>query len=435
MIRPLVAALCVLLALCPAALSQGPATARPVDLSGGWVLYLVGSGEKFDPARVQLKEDGNRVVGTLNELKLVGTIRAQSVDLTVTRANGDEFGKLKIEVVGAELRGTLKRGTVETNLEMHRIGGEGMPPQIRTFMPTAYSRVFAETVGPVLHINPGDTIKTTTVDAGGFDEKGVSRSLGGNPQTGPFYVEGALPGDTLAIKINRLHLNRPSASSTSSIVPVALTADYYRNAQFDDKVSGEWKLDLDHGTASLSNPTERLENFKIDLRPMLGCVAVAPGNKASFRTAWLGPWGGNMDYRGVREGTTVYLPVAQEGALLYVGDAHAQQGDGELNGNALETSVDVEFTVNVIPCVSTSGPRAENDEYLMSMGIAGSVDNALKLATTQLAQWIESEYKLTPNEAAIVLGTSIHYEIAEVVDPQVNVVAKVKKAALAQILK
>jgi amidase len=287
MIRPLVAALCVLLALCPAALSQGPATARPVDLSGGWVLYLVGSGEKFDPARVQLKEDGNRVVGTLNELKLVGTIRAQSVDLTVTRANGDEFGKLKIEVVGAELRGTLKRGTVETNLEMHRIGGEGMPPQIRTFMPTAYSRVFAETVGPVLHINPGDTIKTTTVDAGGFDEKGVSRSLGGNPQTGPFYVEGALPGDTLAIKINRLHLNRPSASSTSSIVPVALTADYYRNAQFDDKVSGEWKLDLDHGTASLSNPTERLKNFKIDLRPMLGCVAVAPGNKASFRTAWL----------------------------------------------------------------------------------------------------------------------------------------------------
>jgi len=168
---------------------------------------------------------------------------------------------------------------------------------------------------------------------------------------------------------------------------------------------------------------------------MLGCVAVAPGNRASFRTAWLGPWGGNMDYQGVQEGTTVYLPVATEGALLYVGDAHAQQGDGELNGNALETSVDVEFTVKVIPGVSTSGPRAENDEYLMSMGIAGSLDDALKLATTQLAQWIESEYKLTPNEAAIVVGTSIHYEIAEVVDPQVNVVAKIKKAALAQILK
>jgi amidase len=435
MVRLLIAALCVSLGLHSATLAQGPVTAKPVDLSGGWVLYLVRSGEKFDPARVQLKEDGNKVVGTLNELKLIGTMRGQSLDLTAIRANGDEFGKLKIEVVGAELRGTLKRGTVETNLEMHRIGGEGMTPQTRTFVPTAYSRVFTEMIVPVLHINPGDTIKTTTVDAGGFDEKGVSRSLGGNPQTGPFYVEGALPGDTLAIKIKRIHLNRPSASSTSSIVPVALTADYYRNAQLDDKVSGEWKLDLDHGTASLANPTERLKNFKIDLRPMLGCVAVAPGNKASFRTAWLGPWGGNMDYRGVQEGTTVYLPVATEGALLYVGDAHAQQGDGELNGNALETSVDVEFTVNVIPGVSTSGPRAENEEYLMSMGIAGSLNDALKLATTQLAEWIESEYKLTPNEAAIVLGTSIHYEIAEVVDPQVNVVAKIEKAALSQILK
>jgi len=435
MVRPLMAAVCVWLALHPATLAQGPAMAQPADLSGRWVLYLVRSGEKFDPARVQLKEDGNKVVGTLNELKLVGIIRGQSVDLTAISANGDEFGKLKIEVVGAELRGILKRGTVETNLEMHRIVGDGLLPQTRTFVPTAYSRVFTETVAPVLHINSGDTIKTTTVDAGGFDENGVSRSLGGNPQTGPFYVEGALPGDTLAIKIDRIHLNRPSASSTSSIVPVALTADYYRNAQLDDKVSGEWKLDLDHGTASLANPTEHLKNYKIELRPMLGCVAVAPGNRASFRTAWLGPWGGNMDYQGVQEGTTVYLPVATEGALLYVGDAHAQQGDGELNGNALETSVDVEFTVKVIPGVSTSGPRAENDEYLMSMGIAGSLDDALKLATTQLAQWIESEYKLTPNEAAIVVGTSIHYEIAEVVDPQVNVVAKIKKAALAQILK
>ena len=142
-----------------------------------------------------------------------------------------------------------------------------------------------------------------------------------------------------------------------------------------------------------------------------------------------------MDYHGIREGVTVYLPVAQEGALLYLGDAHALQADGELNGDALETSAEVEFTVNILPGISTSGPRAENDEYLMSMGIAGSLDAALRQATTQLAQWIESDYKLTPNEAAIVLGTSVQYEVAEVVDPQVNVVAKVRKAVLAQIPK
>jgi hypothetical protein len=104
MVRLLLAALCVSLALHSATLAQGPATAKPVDLSGGWVLYLVRSGEKFDPARVQLKGDGNKVVGTLNELKLIGTMRGQNLDLTAIRANGDEFGKLKIEVVGAELR-------------------------------------------------------------------------------------------------------------------------------------------------------------------------------------------------------------------------------------------------------------------------------------------------------------------------------------------
>ena len=83
----------------------------------------------------------------------------------------------------------------------------------------------------------------------------------------------------------------------------------------------------------------------------------------------------------------------------------------------------------------THGPRAESDEYLMAMGIAGSLNDALQRATTELARWVESEYKLTPNETAIVLGTSIRYDIAEVVDPQVNVVAKVSKAALAQIQK
>jgi acetamidase/formamidase len=316
---------------------------------------------------------------------------------------------------------------------MHRVGGQGTIPQTHAFLPTTYSRVFSSSLAPVMYINRGDTVKTVTIDAGGYDATGIPRSPGGNPQTGPFYVEGALPGDTLAIRIDRLHLNRDSASSTSIIAPVALTADYYRDAKLDDSVSGEWKLDREHGTASLAKPTDHLKVYKIQLKPMLGCVGVAPGNNASIRTAWLGPWGGNMDYHGIGEGTTLYLPVAQEGALLYLGDVHAEEGDGELNGNALETSADVEFTVNVISGVSTSGPRAENDEYLMSMGIAGSLDTALKLATTQLVQWLESDYKLSPNEAAIVVGTSVQYEIAEVVDPQANVVAKVSKAILAQL--
>ncbi len=140
-----------------------------------------------------------------------------------------------------------------------------------------------------------------------------------------------------------------------------------------------------------------------------------------------------MDYNQVREGTTLYFPVFQPGALLFVGDGHAAQGDGELTGDALETSMDVEFTVNVISGQSTGGPRAENDEYIMAMGIANSLPDALKQATTQLARWLERDYHLTPNETAIVLGTSVRYDIGEIVDPQVNIVAKISRAALAQL--
>ena len=137
-----------------------------------------------------------------------------------------------------------------------------------------------------------------------------------------------------------------------------------------------------------------------------------------------------MDYNQLQEGTTVYLPVYTPGALLFVGDGHAAQGDGELTGDALETSMEVEFTVTLKKGQSTGRPRAESQEYLMALGIANSLPEALQHATTDLARWLQRDYQLDPNEAAIVLGTSMQYSIAEVVDPLVHVVAKVRKDAL-----
>ncbi|PYU86989.1 MAG: acetamidase, partial [Acidobacteria bacterium] len=271
------------------------------------------------------------------------------------------------------------------------------------------------------------------VDAGGRDARNTRRSNGGNPETGPFYVEGAMPGDTLVIKFNRIRLNRDSAASGDRMAPDALDAGYIRDAKYDDKFSSEWKLDRENGFALLAKPSAHLKDFRVKLQPMLGCVAVAPPDKQTFRSGWLGSWGGNMDYNGLREGTTLYLPVYQAGALLFVGDGHAAQGDGELTGDALETSMDVEFTVNLISGQSTRGPRAENEEYIMAMGIAGSLPDALRQATTALARWLEKDYHLTPNESAIVLGTSMRYDIAEIVDPQVNIIAKVSKTVLAQL--
>jgi acetamidase/formamidase len=268
------------------------------------------------------------------------------------------------------------------------------------------------------------------VDAGGVDPKGVRRSQGGNPETGPFYVEGALPGDTLVIKLNRVRLNRDSARSGDQIAHSALTSDYISDTKYDEKFDSAWALDRENGTARLKNPSKHLKDFTIKLRPMLGCIAVAPPAHQSFRTGFLGSYGGNMDYNQLQEGTTVYLPVYTPGALLFVGDGHAAQGDGELTGDALETSMEVEFTVTLQKGQSTGRPRAENQDYLMALGIANSLPEALQSATTDLARWLQRDYQLNPNEAAIVLGTSMQYNVAEVVDPLVHIVAKVRKDAL-----
>ena len=411
-----------------------PALALAADVSGDWNAHLERFGDTFGFSRVALKSEGNKITGTLNELKVEGTLEGDHLQLTLTRPNGKEWGKLDARLQGDELIGTANTQQGESMMwKARRAPTANTTPKTHVFEPTTFHRQFSGSIPPALHINPGDTIKTTTVDAGGTDAKGTRRSMGGNPETGPFYVDGAMPGDTLAIRFHRIRLSRDSAGSGDRIVPSAVEPWYFRDAKFDEKFSSEWKLDREAGVAMLAKPTERMKNFKVKMQPMLGCVGVAPPANQAYRSGWLGSWGGNMDYSGLREGVTVYLPVYQEGALLFVGDGHALEGDGELNGDALETSMDVEFTVDLIRGKSTGGPRFENDEYLMASGIGGSLQDALQMATTELAQWLERDYKLSANESNVVLGTSIRYDIAEVVDPQVHIVAKVSKSVLAPL--
>ena len=137
-----------------------------------------------------------------------------------------------------------------------------------------------------------------------------------------------------------------------------------------------------------------------------------------------------MDLNEVVEGVTVYLPVTQPGALLYIGDGHAAQGDGELNGNALETSMDVEFTVDVITSKSIMTPRIESATEVMAIGLGGSLEDALRLSVASLGQWLEQDYGLSPSEIAQVLGTSVELRINEVADRNAGVTAKLKKVAL-----
>jgi acetamidase/formamidase len=166
---------------------------------------------------------------------------------------------------------------------------------------------------------------------------------------------------------------------------------------------------------------------------MLGCVAVAPQRLWSVGTGDSGSFGGNMDYNRLREGSVVYLPVYHPGALLLVGDGHAAQGDGELTGDALETSMDIEFTVDLIRGQSAGMPYAEDGEYWMTIGIAGSLDEALRRATTAMARYLEREHGLNSNEAAVVLGFAVKYDVADLVGTQVSIVAKLPKTTLAQL--
>lgn len=413
------------------AISLFVSSAWAADVTGTWELSAKVLGDT-QYVRITLKSDGNKVTGNLNELKLEGATSGDRISFTATRPNGEAFGTFEGSLRGGEIAGTgIWRKTDHVEWVARRPVTPPAAPRTLDFEPKEFHRVFSDAIPPVMRVFPGDTVRTWTVDAGGTDPKGVRRSEGGNPETGPFYVEGAFPGDTLVVKLNKVRLNRDSAGSGDTIVDSALNGGYLRNTKYKDNFDSDWVLDLDKGVARLKNPSEHLKNYTVKLQPMMGCIAVAPPAHQAVRTGFLGSYGGNMDYNQMREGTTIYLPVYAPGALLFIGDGHAAQGDGELTGDALETSMRVEFTVSLIKGDAMGGPRAENDEYLMSLGIGNSLEDALRMATTRLVNWLQQYYKLEPNEAAIVLGTAMRYDIAEVVDPLVHIVAKIRKDALA----
>lgn len=405
------------------------------DLSGAWILI-----ERFPDEthahRMKLEVTGNKITGRSGSSRIDGEI-AETGGITMKwlspdgqRVDANYAGKLQDGALsgdgdwgGIKLQWTARRPAM-------RPAGAALT---HTFTPTEFHRVFSWATPPVLRIFPGDTVKTKSVDAGGSDENSVRRSMGGNPLTGPFFIEGALPGDTLVVRLNRVRTNRDWAGSGQSVVGNALAPGYLMNLNRAKNFNSRWKLDKEKGVAYLEKPTDPLKQLSIPLLPMMGCIGVAPPGRDIVATRDSGIFGGNMDYNQLREGTTVYLPVFQEGALLFMGDGHAAQGDGELTGDALETSMEFEFTVDVIAERSVGTPRAENAEYLMAIGIGGSLDQALQRSTTEMARWLEADYKLNSTESAMVLGFAIKYDIADLVGTQVSIVAKIPKTILAQL--
>ena len=421
----------------------GPLAAAPSpDLSGEWELVMSLFGNPL-AYRMDLKVDAEagKLTGSVSRGKptpITGTVQNDRVHFEWKDPDGTQNtfdGRLeKGELSGtASFAGETYGATPPMPWRAKRaVSQSDKPAAPRTldFEPKEFHRVFSSTIPPVLRIWPGDTVRTWTVDAAGVDAQGKSRSMGGNPQTGPFYVEGAMPGDLLVVHVKKLRLNRPSAISDDGLVSRAITTDWaseHKN-EFNDV---SWSLDLQTGMAKLAKPTEHLAYLSVPTRPMLGCVAVAPGfGQAPRQTGDSGRIGGNMDFNEIVEGSTVYLSVGQPGALLYVGDGHAIQGDGELNGNALETSMDVEFSVELVRGKSIAYPRVENAEYIMAMGLGGSLDEAFAEATAGLLSWLEQDYGLTGPETAMLAGVAVEYEVSEVADRNAGVVAKLAKKYL-----
>ncbi len=404
--------------------------AQPASLSGDWQATVRQFGST-QYAILHLEQTGEKVTGTMFGTRIECQLRSGVCEGTLRDGTNPPNGTIKMTLKGAEIQGQGSRDDAPVEFVARRPPATGGTPRTHQFTPTNFYNYFASRYEPVLHIAPGDTVETWSVDAGGVDASGKRRSPGGNPLTGPFFVDGAWPGDTLVVRLNRVRLTRDTARSGDQIVPSALGPGYYRGLKFDENFSSEWTLDRAAGVARLTKPSEHLKNYTVPLKPMLGCIAVAPPQEMSFRSGYLGSWGGNMDYNQFGEGTTLYFPVYHPGALLFLGDGHAAQGDGELTGDALETSMEFSFTVELVKNKSVPQPRGENAQFRMASGIANSLQDALQQATTNLARWLADDYKLTPNEVAIVLGTAIQYQIAEVVDPLVHVVARIDKKALA----
>lgn len=297
------------------------------------------------------------------------------------------------------------------------------------FTPTHYHTAIG-TYAPVLHIAPGDTVVTACVDAWGFDVTNTQITPRGNPMTGPFFVTGAEPGDTLVVHLDRITPNRSYGWSGTMLAANTVDPEFVPELPWPPKGTpypGEWHVDAQAGTATLIKPETKLGRLTLPIRPMLGCFGVAPERGQAISTATSAEHGGNMDYRGFVAGVTVYLPVSVPGALFFLGDAHAIQGDGEIAATGVEISSDVQFTVDVQKGRRIHWPRGENAEYIFAVGNARPLDQAMQHATTEMARWLQGEYDLDPVGAQTLMGQAVEYDLGNMYDPAYTMVCKMAK--------
>jgi amidase len=300
--------------------------------------------------------------------------------------------------------------------------------QTITFTPTSGVQTFAVRE-PVLRLAPGTIVQTKT-----FSRPGDYYEGGAWPgEVGPFFIEGAAPGDTLVVRLLRLRPNRDTAVSRYNPYNISGVAGDNRTRMLNDPLparSFTWKIDPTRTIGTLELPNSASKRIEVPLKPMLGRVAVAPAGQEAFGGLWPGDFGGNLDAADVREGATVHLPVFHDGALFYFGDGHALQGDGEIIGSGLETTMDVTFQFELIKGKRIRWPRIESDEHIMVAASMRPLIDALRIAYVELIEWLVADYGFEKMEAFQLASQLGEVRVANVVDPNYTVVAKFPKKFL-----
>src|ERR1700758_2103425 len=291
------------------------------------------------------------------------------------------------------------------------------------------------TAEPVARLKPGDILDTNTLDCFGdaIRKPGDTLSMapGDNPLTGPFYVEGAEPGDTLAVKILSLEVNGDQGVGALGPGFGALNATNYTpmlHAPLPEKI---WFYPIDHATnmATFKELDSKFE-VKIPVHPFFVCIGVAPAGEESRSSLVSAEFGVNMDAPEASVGNTVYFPVNVKGGLLYLGDGHAAMGDGEAAGSAIEVPLKARVQLSVIKGRTIDWPEFENDAAIMTVGAYRPLEDATRIALTELVHWIHRDYGLSEMDAYELLSKVARIHLNEMVDPNYVVVASIEKKYL-----
>ena len=286
---------------------------------------------------------------------------------------------------------------------------------------------------PVLHIAPGDRVIVQTRDA--FDGKikteqdMPSQKLKVpflNPQNGPIMIAGAEKGDVVAVYIESMLPRGENPRGTCCLIPRfgALTGTEYTATLNEPLPEITRKIDVDEEGVYWS------KRVTLPYKPHIGTLSLSP-EIDSINSLTPDNHGGNMDVPDMGPGSITYLPVRSAGARLFIGDAHACQGDGEVCGTAVEFSSTTTIHVDLIKGWHIEWPRLETDALLMSIGSARPLEDATRIAYNELVRWMESEYGFDRWDAYMMLSQCGQVRLGNFVDPKYSVGAAISKKYLA----